>query len=905
MIQKPEGVLKTGGIHLMRNILAYQFPDISCKAFILLALILLPTAKPLFPADTETFYAREHPRILLLHSYNPDYLWTANITTGIQKVLEESGLVVHLEIEYLDTRRFPFDDLRPLLLETLRIKYGGEDLRAILCADDNALLLLMELDEKPFNSVPVVVCGIDSNWDLVQANRDRITGVFEQGGLRSPLDLAQKMHPDSRHFVGIFDASDEGLLFRERAREQVEKKLHSRELIELFNLTVEELVEELANLPDDSVILSCSFRQDPLGRILSDEESYRLITKNCDFPLYVGWDVYVELGATGGIVTSGVRQGEEAALRLVRILKGEPVEDVKALEVSPNVTMFNYEQLSRSGLKLADLPEDAVVINLPVSFYQTYRVQIWTIFIFMVLQTIAIVILFLNILRRRVAERRLSTAVQRLKYLLSSTSAVLFALNSKDGQVDFISCNCELVTGYSPEEFEADPGFWQQRIYSEDTEKWLEKLAEVQKSGSGNLEYRFLHKDGSIRWILEGRQKLEDEIVGYFIDRTVSKLSEEQMSQMQKMEAVGRLAAGVAHDFNNMLSVIIGYSEIMLGELDPREEQFKKLQAIKDAADRSADLTRQLLSFSRKQIIEPRIVNLNEHVSASEQMLRRLIGENIDITFSLEQGLKTTRLDPSQLDQILLNLVVNARDAIEDIGKITVETQNILIDEEYRRKQLGFKPGEFVMLAVSDNGCGMDDKTISQVFEPFFSTRAEQKGTGLGLATTYGIVKQNGGNIHVYSEPGRGSTFKIYLPAVNEDITEKTAITETKDPGGNETILVAEDEDNVRKIAVIALERSGYRVLEAASPAEAIRISSEYKEDIHLLLTDVIMPGLNGRDLQLKLASSRPGIRTLFMSGYTANVIVHHGVLDPGLNFIQKPFRPTDLSLKIREVLNQ
>lgn len=218
----------------------------------LVTLSLLLAGVPLFSADTETFYAREQPRVLLLHSYYPDYRWTANITTGIQKVLEESGLGVHLEIEYLDTRRFAFDDLRPLLLETLRIKYGGEDFSAILCADDNALRLLMELDEKPFNSVPVVVCGINSNWDLVQADPDRITGVFEQGESLRVLNLVQKMHPDSSHFVGIFDASDEGLLFRESAREQVEKKLHSRELIELYNLTV----EELANLPDDSVILS-------------------------------------------------------------------------------------------------------------------------------------------------------------------------------------------------------------------------------------------------------------------------------------------------------------------------------------------------------------------------------------------------------------------------------------------------------------------------------------------------------------------------------------------------------------------------------------------------------------------------------------------------------------------------
>ncbi|MFH1966100.1 MAG: hypothetical protein ABIJ42_11250, partial [Acidobacteriota bacterium] len=317
----------------VKNIIAYGYTGLSCKNFLLLALILLASANPLFSVDPATSFSGEQYRILLLHSYNPEYRWTANITEGIQKVLGESGLRIDLKIEYLDTKRFEFNDLRPILLETLRAKYGGADLSAILCADDNALLLLMELDENPFSSVPIVVCGIDANWSLVQANRNRITGVFEQGGSLTGLKLVLRMHPDSRHLVGIFDDSDEGLLFREGTREQVRNKLHSRELIELSSLTIEELIKELGNLPDDSVIYSYRFKQDRLGRIISDEESVSLITENCDFPFYTGWDYYVELGALGGVVTSGVRQGEEGALRLVRILKGERIEDVEPLEV--------------------------------------------------------------------------------------------------------------------------------------------------------------------------------------------------------------------------------------------------------------------------------------------------------------------------------------------------------------------------------------------------------------------------------------------------------------------------------------------------------------------------------------------------------------------------------------------
>ena len=889
----------------VKNIISFRYRNFSCKKLFLSAFLILAAASPLFSADPAVAFSGPQYRVLLLHSYNPEYSWTAKITEGVEKVLEESDLRIYLKIEYLDTKSFLFEDLRPILLETLKAKYGGDSFDAIICADDNALLLLLELDEKPFNSVPIVVCGIDSNWQLVKKNRDQITGVFEKGDDLDALKLALRMYPDSRHFVGIWDTSDEGLLFRERAREQVRNELYSLDLIELFDLTVEELIEELSKLPDDSVILSYRFKQDRLGRILTEKESYNLITENCHFPFFTGSDLGIELGATGGVVTSGVRQGEEAALRLVRILKGERVADVKPLEVSPNAIMFNYEQLSRSGLKLSDLPEGAVIIDRPPSFYEIYRTQIWMALIFMILQAIAIIILLFNIVRRRYAEKRLRTANQRLDYLLSSTSAVLFTLDQEDGRVDFISRNCEQVTGFSPEEFQADPGLWRQRINSEDTKKWRNSLAESKETEPSNSEYRFLHKDGSVRWIFEGKQKLEHEIVGYFIDRTVAKLSEEQMSQMQKMEAVGRLAAGVAHDFNNMLAVIIGYTELMLEDLGPGDENLDNLQEIKKAADHSADLTRQLLAFSRKQVIEPRTVDLNKLVRNAEKMLQRLIGEDIEIKFFLEPKLKTTRLDPSQLDQILLNLVVNARDAIEGAGEITVETQNILMDEEYCSSRVDARPGDFVMLAVSDTGCGMDDKTISQVFEPFFSTKKTGKGTGLGLATTYGIVKQNGGFIHIYSEPNHGSTFKIFLPAISDKTIQETEKPLQEDSGGDETILVVEDEKSVRRMAAITLERNGYKILEAESPDEAIKISSEYGDVIHLLLTDVVMPGMNGRELQIQLTATRPGIKVLFMSGYTANVIAHSGVLDPGLSFIQKPFRPKDLSLKVREVLDQ
>jgi PAS domain S-box-containing protein len=381
---------------------------------------------------------------------------------------------------------------------------------------------------------------------------------------------------------------------------------------------------------------------------------------------------------------------------------------------------------------------------------------------------------------------------------------------------------------------------------------------------------------------------------------------QEQLNQSQKMESVGRLAGGVAHDFNNMLGVILGHTELALLQADENHELHDDLKEIHKAAKRSADITKQLLAFARKQTISPEQLDLNDTVESMLNMLRRLIGEDIDLVWQPAAHIWPVEMDPSQIDQILANLCVNARDAISGVGKLTIETGRKTFDEEYCKEHAGFIPGDFVLLAVSDNGCGMDKETLENLFEPFYTTKDSGKGTGLGLATVYGIVKQNNGFINVYSEPGQGSTFKIYLSrlVVDEDIgkavPEKTAAV-----GGTETILLVEDEPSILRMTRIMLERKGYSVLPAATPGEAIDLAKTHSDKIHLLMTDVVMPEMNGRDLAGKLTALYPDIRLMFMSGYTANVIAHHGVLDAGVAFIQKPFSMTDLMVKVREVLGK
>ena len=427
-----------------------------------------------------------------------------------------------------------------------------------------------------------------------------------------------------------------------------------------------------------------------------------------------------------------------------------------------------------------------------------------------------------------------------------------------------------------------------------------------------NFQNRYRCSDGSYRWIEWASRSPQGDLI-YAVARDISerKQAEEdreklqvQLTQAQKMESVGRLAGGVAHDFNNMLGVILGHAEMALNKLDPSQPVFASLLEINKAAKRSADLTRQLLAFARKQTVAPKILDLNHSVNGTLTMLRRLIGEDIDLVWLPGKDLGAVKIDPTQIDQILTNLCVNAGDSITDTGKITIETDNAVLDEDYCRVHAGYVPGEYVLLTVSDNGCGMDKKTMSQLFEPFFTTKELGKGTGLGLATVYGIVKQNNGFINVYSEPGHGTTFKVYLPQYQTKAV-KTAVQGSlvAEARGNETILLVEDEPMILDMTKAMLELQGYNVLPAGTPGEAIRLAREHAGEIHMVMTDVVMPEMNGRDLVRNLLSLYPNLKRLFMSGYTANVIAHHGVLDVGVNFIQKPFAMDDLAAKVREAL--
>jgi PAS domain S-box-containing protein len=444
---------------------------------------------------------------------------------------------------------------------------------------------------------------------------------------------------------------------------------------------------------------------------------------------------------------------------------------------------------------------------------------------------------------------------------------------------------------------------------------------EIRRALSGesdfDAEFRVVWPEGAVHVLKAKADVIRDSqgrpmrMVGVNYDITEHKHAEEekakleaQLQQAQKMESVGRLAGGVAHDFNNMLGVILGHAEIAMDRIGTDQPLHGDLQAIRNAAHRSADLTRQLLAFARKQTVSPRVLDLNETLAGMLNMLQRLIGEDIHLSWLPDQALWPIKIDPTQIDQVLANLCVNARDAIAGVGELTIKMGNHRFDADYCADHPSVTPGEYVLLAVSDDGCGMDRETINNIFEPFFTTKGLGKGTGLGLSTIYGIVKQNNGFIDVYSEPGMGTTFRIYLPRhLGDAEQDRTAWLPEPIMRGRETVLVVEDEPAILSLTRLMLEKQGYCVLTAGTTAEAIHLAEKHAAEIHLLMTDVVMPEMNGRDLAKKLVSLCPHLKCLFTSGYTADVIAHHGVLDDRVYFIQKPFSGNDLATKVRAAL--
>jgi two-component system cell cycle sensor histidine kinase/response regulator CckA len=520
---------------------------------------------------------------------------------------------------------------------------------------------------------------------------------------------------------------------------------------------------------------------------------------------------------------------------------------------------------------------------------------------------------------RRHSEAALARSETRFRRLAES-GVIGIAIGDVQGEVlDANDAYLDLI-GFSRDDLGRGEVHWAKLTPPEFAEATARALEQLKTTGAARpWETETLRKDGRRVPVLVGAAMLEPpESIAFVADLTDRRRAEEararaeealqrsesQLRQAQKMEAVGRLAGGVAHDFNNVLSVILSYAELILRELGDTDPLREDMEEIAKAAERAAGLTHQLLMFSRQQVIAPRVIDLHERLNGLKRMLQRVLGEDVELVVAPPKRPGRVNVDPSHFDQVVMNLVVNARDAMPRGGKLTIETENVALDEEYTKHHLPAKAGEYVMMAVSDTGIGMTRETMARIFEPFFTTKEIGKGTGLGLSTVFGIVAQSGGHIWVYSEVGTGTSFKVYLPRVDKAVDVATAQATPASLRGTETILVVEDEDQVRAIVVNILRRQGYHVIPAENAGEALLLCDKRGEAIDLLLTDVVMPHMSGPELAARLKANRPRLRVLCMSGYTDDSIVRHGVLESGVAFVQKPVTPHVLATKVREVLD-
>jgi len=524
-----------------------------------------------------------------------------------------------------------------------------------------------------------------------------------------------------------------------------------------------------------------------------------------------------------------------------------------------------------------------------------------------------------DVTEARESATRIAEGEERYRLAAKATNTAIWEWDVSGGTTRW-SGETEAILGCRADEIDRGTDWWRQRLHPDDRARVLASLGDAIRRGERfwSDEYRFLRGDGETLWILDQAYAEKDEtgrvvrLIGAMADVTRRKESaekaaalEDQLRQSQRLETLGRLAGGIAHDFNNLLTAILGNTQLLLEDVPKQDPRHADLEEIRSAAQRAAELTHDLLAFGRRQVLQPRVVSLNEVFAHSERLLRRVVGEHVALVYTAAPELGNVFVDESQIVQVLMNLVVNARDAMPHGGRITIETSNVELGDGHVVGEVRHRPGAYVLLTVSDTGEGIAPEIRERIFEPFFTTKERGKGTGLGLATVYGVVKQSGGYLWCHSDRGIGTRFEVYLPRAEGSLEAAPLRHEAGDPaGGSETILVVEDEDAVRSLCCRALERRGYRVLEAPSPEAALRRLRENEEEIDLVLTDVVLPQMSGSRLAREIGRLRPRARVLYMSGYADDAIVHHGVLAAGVSFLQKPFSGESLARHVREALD-
>lgn len=873
-----------------------------------------------------SLFAIEPKRVLILNSYHSGYQWTDDQTRGAIDGLSASRTHVKVYIEYMGAKWVSDANYLEQLRKVFALKYRNVHFDAIIATDNDAFNFLKANRDSLFGKIPTVFSGVNhlNTEDLRGATL--MTGMNETIDFTGNIDLVLRLHPKTKRVALITDTSITGKRIHQELVEAIPRYKNRLQFTFLEDVNFGDLLESVSKLPPDTVILYTFFFKDKSGAVFDFDDSALAVSQTARVPIYGAWDFNLNHGIIGGDLLVGFDQGHLAGEMAARVLNGEDVDTIPIVWTSPHRYMFDYEQMQRFGISRIELPRGSVIINAPLSYYQINKRLVWGVVGSTVVLTLMVAVLAANIFSRRRAEAALLESEKQMSNIIDFLPDATFVID-KNGKVIAWNRAMQEVTGVRKEDIvgreytvalpmlsERDPnpldlvGARNQDAVGEHDNlrvRGTSIMGEVYLPSAFNgrgahlwaMASPLLNREGSVIGAIESIRDITDQ------KQAAMDLlnTQEELRQAAKMEAVGRLAGGIAHDFNNQLTVVQGYCSLLLKKIGADESSRELVMEIMRAAERSIQLTSQLLAFSRKQILHPKTVDLTEVLSNLSGPLSRIIGENVHVDFEMEKDVWPVDLDRNQLEQAVMNLAINARDAMPDGGKLTIALKNIVLGPEYVLSHSDASVGAHVVLSVSDTGAGMDEGIQHKIFEPFFTTKGVGKGTGLGLAMVYGFVSQSGGHLEVVSGPGQGACFNLYFPRSAGAVSAESTAAADLAPKGTETILVVEDDNSLRSLVVHVLETGGYNVLQAADGNAGIAVVREYQPKIDLMLCDVVMPGLSGPDTVKQVKQYRPGLKVVYVTGYAEKPIPD----EPDSYLLSKPFTPETLFKFIRQVLDE
>lgn len=895
---------------------------LSCGIFFLISLILLAVAR----SDS----GREKSHVLVLHSYHGELPWSRGLMQGLERGFQDSGLPLVMHVEYMDGIRHRQEENFPVMKDYLSQKYARVPLQGVLATDDVALDFLLLYRDEIFPGLPLVFCGPNDFTPERLEFQERITGIAENPDMRGTIGLIRRLHPKASSIAVVSDRNPASLRVIEGLK-KIAGELGQPGLFSLLtDASLEALLAELQALPRGTPVVFHAFLRDASGKTYaSNLKNLRLLASRSGLPFYTFKKIDIGEGAVGGAVISEERMAEIAAGMVLQILKGLPPQGIPVIYHTPQVYLFDYPKLRDFKIPPEILPAGSILINRPFPLYHEHRTAFYIAGAALLLLLCLLIVLTLKNRRerrhRRNAEQHLRESQDRYRSIIVVSNTGAWEFNRETNH-QWCSPEYFSMIGHDAAEFTMNGGdnlrqVWTDFLHPEDREPALAFFRDYLNRGSEGLyeqHFRMRHKEGHWVWIWSRGKtlcrpdgSLTPLTLGTHINISDIRDAEArreklqaQLLQAQKMESVGILAGGVAHDFNNLIQVMRGNLELLAmgATLDTRSMQ--RLDVVAGAMDRAAKLVQQLLFFSRKAESSRVRMDINDEIRMLSHLLERIIPRMISMELHLCSGISPVCADPVQMEQALLNLANNAADAMPEGGRLIFETKNVDLDDSFVKTHEGACRGPHVLISVSDTGCGMDAETLSHAFDPFFTTKEVGKGSGLGLASVYGIVKAHGGYLQCYSEPGHGTVFNVYFPVVDEGGTELKTLPEPSLPGtGSETLLLVDDEAHIREMGREALENAGYTVLCAGSGEEALTIYGEEVQRIDLILLDLNMPGMGGHRCLRELLKKNPHARVLISSGYSANGQAMEALASGAMGFIGKPWLLKELMEKVREVL--